>query len=71
MSKYIFVAINTLLSIITILILSGFKQLYGANINSLWSITLVMGVIGLLTMTIIIPLQILLDAQKQDLSYLF
>lgn len=64
LSKYIFVAINTLISMIILSILAGIKQLGGANITPMWILILILGAIGILTMTILIPLQILLDTQK-------
>ncbi|WP_066892748.1 ABC-2 transporter permease [Clostridium nigeriense] len=75
LSKYIFVSINTLvsmgiLSIIYKLMLS-FERFNVVSKIPLWSFILVLGGIGIFMMTILVPLQVLLNFEKARVILVF
>lgn len=75
LSKYIFVSINTLvsmgiLSIIYKLMLS-FERFNVVSKIPLWSFILVLGGIGIFMMTILVPLQLLLNFEKARVILVF
>ncbi|WP_288222254.1 ABC-2 transporter permease [uncultured Clostridium sp.] len=75
LSKYIFVAINTLISIgilsIIYKIMLSFQRFNVVSKIPLWAFILVLAGIGIFMMTILVPLQVLLNFEKARIVLVF
>lgn len=75
LSKYIFVGINTLISmgVLSIIykLMLNFQGFNDVSKLPLWAFILVLGGIGIFTMTILVPLQVLLNFEKARIILVF
>lgn len=75
LSKYLFVGINTLISMgllsIIYKIMLRFERFNVISKTPLWAVILVIGGIGVFMMTILVPLQVLLNFEKSRIISIF